>query len=271
MKLNIKTKNSIIFANSLAYYLLSYFAIFTIQQFTTGLTSVAFDIPVSLFNNRIGFNVKPDAWTFDSVKVIFSSANLVLFLLSITFLVIYLKALEFDGMLRLFFLWGFVQSISTLIGSAIIGAFSFEGFGIVMSYLYLQDTAKMIILFFGIFLLLAIGMMMVKPILFSANIYFQSLIPEVRPTFRMVQFVLPFLIGNTVILAFKYPTSLYETLILFIPVFVLFPLFWGIKTYPTFYFEEMPKKIILNYRVLILTILFIIILRFVFGRGINLG
>ena len=89
-----------IILNSTAFNLLSYLAVYMLFQFTTIIASRLFDIPTTLYYNKIGFNVIPEAWTFDAVKVIYSSGNIVLFLFSITFLVVIIKALEFNGLLR---------------------------------------------------------------------------------------------------------------------------------------------------------------------------
>ena len=213
----------------------------------------------------------PDSWTFDAVKVIYSSGNIILFLVSITFLVVIIKAMEFNGLLRLFFIWGFIHSISMLFGSFIIGAFNFEGFGIVLSYLYLADTAKMLLLFFGLLILIAIGMGMVKAFLFSANIYFQFLTPKMRPAFRRDQFIIPFIVSTLFLQLIKYPLSFYETLILFIPFFMLMPLYWGIDRYPVFYFEEVEKIIRISKRLVVVTIVAFALYRIVLGIGINIG
>ncbi len=266
-----KSESLSIIINSTAFYLLSYLLVYMLFQITTSIVSTAFDIPNTLFYNRIEFNVRPEVWTFDSVKVVFSSGYVLLFLISISFLVVIIKALELNGMLRLFFLWGFIHSISILFGSFIMGAFNFEGFGIVLSYLYLVDTAKMLLLFAGFLLLIAIGMAMVKPLLFSANIYYNYLSPEMRPKFRRDQFVLPFVNSTIILVLLKYPTSLYETLMLLIPFFIFMPLFWGIGRFPVFYFEETEKSIKLNYRLVILTLGIIILYRVVLGLGINIG
>lgn len=266
-----KRKSLNIIINSTAFYLLSYLVIFIIFQLTTVIASNIFDIPTTLFYNKIGFNVIPEAWTFDAVKVIYSSGNIVLFLISISFLVIIIKALEFNGLLRLFFLWGFIHSVSMLFGSFIIGAFNFDGFGIVLSYIYLADTAKMLLLFSGLLILIAIGMGMVKVFLFSANIYFNFLSPKMRPAFRRDQFIIPFVISTLILLGIKYPLSLYETLLLFIPLFILIPLFWGIGRYPVFYFEETEKTIQISTKLIVITLVAYILYRVILGIGINLG
>jgi len=270
--MDIKKRDSLtIIVNSTAFNLLAYFTVFILFQLATIVASNAYDIPNTLYYNRIAFNVKPDAWTFDSVKVIYSAGNILLFLLSVSFLVVIVKALEYNGLLRLYFIWGFIHSISMLFGSFVIGAFNFEGFGIVMSYLYLADTAKMLILFIGLIILLAIGMGMVKIFLFSANSYFNFLSPKMRSAFRRDQFLIPFLISTTILLIVKYPISIYENLILFMPLFTLMPLYWGINRYPVFYFEETPKSITISYRLVFITLGTVILCRAVLGLGINIG
>jgi hypothetical protein len=242
-----------------------------IYQLTTITASRLFDIPNTLYYNKIGFNIRPEAWTVDAVKVIYTSGNIVLFLVSVIFLVIIIKALEFNGMLRLFFLWGFIHSISMLFGSFVVGAFNFDGFGIVLSYLYLADTAKMLILFIGLLILIGIGMAMVKVFLFSANTYFSFLSPSMSSAFRRDQFILPFLFSTILLMALKFPLSLYETLILIIPSFILLPLFWGIGKYPVFYFEETDKTIKINYYLVFLTVSILVLYRIILGIGINIG
>ncbi len=270
MKTNTR-ESLIIIINSTAYYLLSYLAIYLLFQLTTVMASNIFDIPNTLYYNEIGFNARPDSWTFDAVKVIYSAGNIILFLISVSFLVITIKALEYNGLLRIFFLWGFIQSTSMLLGSFILGAFNFEGFGIVLSYLYLADTAKMLLLFTGLLLLLGIGMGMIKPMLFTANCYYNFLSPEMRPSFRMNQFIWPWIISTFILLAIKFPLSLYENMMLIIPVFMLLPLFWGIERYPVFYFEENEKSISLNKRMVIVAAAAYVLYRFILGFGINIG
>jgi len=260
-----------IIINSTAFYLLSYLFIFILTQFATIVASRIFDIPNTFFYNKIGFNIKPETWTFDSVKVIYSSGNAFLVLVSISFLVIVVKTLELNGLLKMFFLWGFIHSISIFLGSFIIGAFTFDGFGIVLSYLYLTDTIKMLLLFAGIILLIAIGMLMFKPILFSANIYYNCLSPDMIRKFRRDQFIFPFLISTLFLQAVKFPLSVYDSLMLLIPFFVLLPLFWSTDRQPAYYFEENKKNITVSVSLVLLTIFLYVAYRVIFARGIYLG
>jgi hypothetical protein len=264
-----KRESFSIIANSTAFYLLSYLSIYLLFQLSTIAAAKIFDIPTTLFYNRVDYYGGIGVWTFDSVKIVYGSGNVMLFLLSILFLVITIKAMEYDGLLRQFFLWGFINSMSMLVGAFIIGAFNYEGLGVVLSYLYLADTAKMLILFIGIILLLGIGMAMVKPMLFTANMYYKFLSPEMRMTFRFNQFVIPYLIATTLIFFLRYPLSFYETLLLIIPLFMLFPLFIDAGVLPTYFFEETDKPIHISIKLIIVTLIFVVLFRVLLGIGIK--
>lgn len=266
-----KRDSFIIIINSTAFYLLSYLVVFLLFQLTTILASNIFDIPNTLYYNKIGFNTRPEVWTADSVKVIYSSGNILLFFLSIFFLVVIIKALEFNGLLRMFFIWGFIHSTSMLFGSFIMGAFNFDGFGIFLSYLYLPDTAKMILLFLGLIIVFGIGRAMEKPLLFSSNIYLNFLTPKMFPAFRRDQFILPAVISTLFLFLIKYPLSLYQTLMLFVPLIMLLPLCFGMGYFPDFYFDETNKTAQINFKAVIATLGIYFLYRLVLGIGINIG
>lgn len=266
-----KRDNLVITVNSTAAFLLSYFFIQILFQLATISASAIFDIPTTLFHNKIMFNVNPEAWTFDSVKVIFSAGNALLTILLIFFLVIFIKAVEMNGVLKLFFMWGFIHCLTMLVGSAVIGAFNFDGFGIVMAYLYLQDTAKMIILFSGLTLIMGVAILMVRPMLFTANIYYNMIHEDKRLLFCRFQFLYPYLVSVLIIGALRFPLSLYEWLMLSMPLFFLLHIFWSNGRYPDFYFEEQPVRIRLAPFMVIITITVLVAGRIFLGKGINFG
>jgi hypothetical protein len=271
MKLAINEKLRITI-NSTAYYLLSYFFIAVLFQLAESLVSLyLFDIPSSFDRNSADYLVKPEAWSFDSVKVIFTSGEVLSLVIGLLCLIVYLKALELDGLLRLFFLWGFVHSMNMFLGSIMLGAFIFEGFGFVLSWMYLQDTAKMIILFISLFMMLAVGSVMTRPFLYSANTYYNSLSSEIRPSFRKYQFFIPYIAGSVIILLLRFPLSLYELLLTLTPVLIILPLWWGIGRFPPFYFEEHPKTIEIHWRLVIIAIIAILLYLIVMGYGIRIG
>lgn len=258
--------------NSTAYYLLSYFFVAILFQLTESLVSLyLFEIPSSFDRNSADYLTKPESWSFDSVKVIFTSGVVLSLVIGLLCLIVYLKAIELDGLLRLFFLWGFVHGINMCLGSVMLGAFIFEGFGYVLSWMYLQDTVKMIILFFSLFMILAIGSLMTKPFLYSANTYYNTLSAEMRPKFRKYQFILPFLAGTLILIGLRFPLSLYELLLLITPVLFILPLWWGISRFPPYFFEEHPKTIDIHWRLVATALVVIVLYRIIMGFGIRIG
>ncbi|HPT13276.1 MAG TPA: hypothetical protein PK796_00705 [Bacteroidales bacterium] len=258
--------------NSTAYYLISYFIIAFLFQLTESLIgNFLFDIPSVFDRNSADYIIKPESWSFDSVKIIFSSGVLLSVLFGVLCLIVYLKALELDGLLRMFFLWGFVHSMNFFLGSVMLGAVIFEGFGYVLAWMYLQDTAKMIILFISLFMMLATGSLMTKPFLYSANTYYNSLSSEKRPEFRKYQFFLPYILGTIILVLLRFPLSLYELLLLLTPILIILPLWWGISKFPPYFFEEQDKSINIHWRPIITALLMILLYRVVMGFGIRIG
>jgi hypothetical protein len=246
-KISIKGSSSIVI-NSTAYFILSYIIIYFLQQLLTALTALHFDIDSVIHFNNIDFLVRGDDWTFDSVKIVFSVSVVFSLISALVCLIIYLRTIEFDGLLRLLFLWGFLHSINNVIGGILIGAFIGEGPGYVLAYIYMTDTSKLFLALFGIFFLLGIGSAMVRPMLLTANSYFNNQKPEVRFSFIRSQFIYPFLVGNIILIIAKIPMDTFEVLLIAPFLILLIPLFFLSSSFPEFYFDENPKKAILNWR-----------------------
>jgi len=266
----IQTSSSIVI-NSTAYFILSYLLIYFLQQLTTALVALHFDIKTSIHINYIDFLIRSDSWTFDSVKVIYSVSVVFSLIISIICLIIYIRTIEFDGLLRLFFLWGFIHSINSFIGGILVGALSGEGPGYVLSYVYMSDTAKLFIALLGIFSLLGVGASMVKPMLFSGNSYYNTQQPGVRLRFITQQFYLPFLFGNTILSIARFPVRGYELMLIGSSVLLLLPLFFMASTFTEFYFDENPKEISVNWRIVFVTLLALVVMRFGLQYGLRIS
>jgi len=247
-------KSSCIVVNSTAYFILSYLVIYFLQELATALTALHFDISSVIHLNTIDFLVRGDDWTFDSVKIVFSVSVVFSLISALVCLIIYLRTIEFDGLLRLFFLWGFLHSINNVIGGILIGAFIGEGPGYVLAYVYMTDTAKLFLALFGIFFLLGIGSAMVRPMLMTANSYFNNQGPDARFSFINQQFFLPFIIGNAILVIAKLPMQTFEVLLIAPFVLLLLPLLFLSGSFPEFYFDEYPKKTVLDWRLLFVSI-----------------
>jgi hypothetical protein len=264
-------ESSSIVVNSTAYFILSYIIIYFFQQLLTALTALHFDIDSVIHFNNIDFLVRGDDWTFDSVKVVFSVSVVFSLISALVCLIIYLRTIEFDGLLRLLFLWGFLHSINNVIGGILIGAFIGEGPGYVLAYIYMTDTSKLFLALFGIFFLLGIGSAMVRPMLFTANSYYNSQKPDGRFAFIGKQFILPFFIGSGILVLAKLPMQSFEALLMAPFLILLLPLLFLSKSFPEFYFDENIKKTSVNWKFLILTIGLFVLMAIGLREGLRIS
>jgi hypothetical protein len=264
-------KRATVILHSTAYYLSSYIFALLVYQFLTALTARFFNIVPIIHFNKVEFIVNARLWTYDSVKMIFISGCVSALIFGLCCLVIYIKAISMEGLLKLFFLWGFIHGLNIFVGSFVIGAFIYEGMGYVYAWMYLQETEKMFLLFAGLILLLGSGTIMIKSMLLAANSYYNSSRPEDRLQFKLDQYLFPYLIGTAILLALRFPVSIYEALLLVTPIFMILPLFIGFYRFTIFFFDENERSNRLRISILIFAIVLMAAYRVVFGFGIRLN
>lgn len=269
-KISVRESSSIV-VNSTAYFILSYIVIYFLQQLFTALTALHFGIDSVIHFNYIDFLIRGDDWTFDSVKIVYSVSVVFSLISALVCLIIYLRTIEYDGLLRLFFLWGFLHSINNVIGGILIGAFIGEGPGYVLAYIYMTDTSKLFLALFGIFFLLGIGSAMVRPMLLTANSYYNNQRQEMRFTFIRRQFLMPFIIGNAILVAAKLPMETFEALLLAPFIILLLPLLFLSNSFPEFYFDENPKKRTIHWKLIIITLMLLLIVIIGLYKGLRLS
>lgn len=270
MKLKAEQKWVNIMINSVSTNLIAFILLFVIHRMTTAIIALIYHIPTVIFTNRTVFIATPELWTFDSIKMIFSTGIIALIVWSILLMVFFLRTIEYNGLIRTFMIWGFVLGISYTFGSVILGAFLYEGTGYIFAWLYLTETTKMLLLFGGILILLIIGTLMSRSMLFTANSYFNYLSPVIRTTFIKWQFIYPYLISVAILLLVRIPLTLYESLLLLTPIFTLIPLYWAIERHSVYYFEEGHKPHNINYFLVAVAIGMLIIFVTIFSIGVRL-
>jgi hypothetical protein len=263
--------STIIILHSTAFYVLSYMVILMIFQAVTVTSAQFFDIPSIVHYNRMDFLVTTQAWTFDSIKMIFSSGCITALLIGLICLVIFVKAMSLEGLLKLLFFWGFVHGLNMFVGSVVLGAFLYEGMGYVYAWMYLTDTTKMLLLFVGLIILIGAGVLMIRPMLLTANTYYNSSKAEERMAFKRNQFFYPYLISTVILIIIRFPLSLYELLLIVTPGFILLPLFSQMHKFTIFFFGENEKSIKLNIKIVLIAICLLVFFRIVFGFGIRIG
>lgn len=240
--------------NSTLYYLVSYLFVFLLHQAATVLASMLFGFHLQIDYSRIIFLVSRYDWFFDSVKIIFSAGPLINLILAVFMIVVAYRYKEFTGSLKLFFIWGFVHSISVFLGSAYAGALLSEGFGHVLIWMFMPDTGKLIITLLAMFSLVALGLAITRMFLLSANTYFNLLKPEQRLAFIIAQVIIPFLAGTIFIVAIRLPMNYYELARVLTPLIIVLSVSLNSFGVPVLYFDEDVRSIKINGNLLVAAI-----------------
>lgn len=268
----LQKRLAIITFNSTALYLLSYLGFFLLTQVITVITASFFKYPVIVHYYEIYFNISPDAWYHDSVKTIFASGPLVNFAVGITFLIIFSNIREETGSFKLFFLWGFLHAVNMLFGAMLVGTLFEAGVGYVISWMYIMDTGKVLYSIISIFLLVLAGLLTTKQFLISGNTYYNEMNKSNRTPFIISQVLLPYIIGNTILIILRQPRFIfYDSFISFTMIVCILPVLFTYRSYNQLYFEEEEKKPRISWLILLVLAGVMLFFRGVLGIGIRLG
>lgn len=268
----LQKRLAIITFNSTALYLLSYLGFFLLTQVITVITASFFKYPVIVHYYEIYFNISPDAWYHDSVKTIFASGPLVNFAVGITFLIIFSNIREGSGSFKLFFLWGFLHAVNMLFGAMLVGTLFEAGVGYVISWMYIMDTGKVLYSIISIFLLVLAGLLTTKQFLISGNTYYNEMNKSNRTPFIISQVLLPYIIGNTILIILRQPRFIfYDSFISFTMIVCILPVLFTYRSYNQLYFEEEEKKPRISWLILLVLAGVMLFFRGVLGIGIRIG
>jgi hypothetical protein len=261
----------IILINSTALFLLAYFLIYLVTQFSVMIAAITFNIDTVLYYYEIDFLIRGSEWVPDAVKVVYTTGPFVSLILGILAIIVYVKLEEETWVSRLFILWLFCHAFIHFFGELLMGNLLGQGFGYVVMYLIFQDTPKMVLTLVDFMIILFSGLALGRIFLFTGNIYLNQLDKSNRMPFVYSQFLLPFLIGTGIILLIKLPeiTSL-EICVDFSMLILLLPVIFRARTSHDLFFEE-DKKIIKPFWILLIaTIIVSVLFRIILGTGIRL-
>lgn len=270
----------VISVNSLVLFLLSYMVIYLLSQLITVWVASTFDYKTILYYYKIYYDIDSHAWNADSVKILYSIMPLNGILLGTIFIILYSTFRNEPGNFKLFFLWGFVHGMVMFFGALLMGTLLNKDFGWVIAYMYYRDTGKMIFSIISIFALIAIGGIIAKSFLISGNTYFNFIDRKNRKFMLSGQVIFPVITGTIVLALLKIPNEFYygtvdemyyEFLKLSTLAILVIPLILAFRTYDEIYFDEEPRKIFLNWKVLIITVVVLLAFRYGLVSGITFG
>ena len=234
----------VILLNSTSIFVAGYLSFFLVSQVSTMIAGSFYDYPSVLYYDQVYFQVSAERWYQDSVKTVFSAGPVISIVLGITFIILFNRLKEERKMIRLFLLWGFIHSIAILFGGLIIGNFIDSGIGHAIAWSYINDTGKVLLSVFSLFVIGLTGFLSAKAFVFTANSYFNTIDVHNRNSFLFVQVLLPFLLGSLIIFLVRKPAvMIYETLSLLTIVFAIIPLAGKVYNLPEMFFDEEEKGI----------------------------
>ena len=270
-KLSIKNFWSIV-VNSTATFVLAYLFVFYINFFLKISMAAVFGYPVNFNYNKIGYFIQKYEWTHDSVRLIYGSGPILLFVLAILSLVLYASMSNEEGRIKIFFIWFTLHAFNFVFSGLMIGNIFTHGVGHVFNWMYLSDTTKMIVALVGFFGLLMSAILVTKPIASSAVSYFNGLDETNIPFFITSQIIVPFIIGSGLILLYFAPLVSFQEKYSWIVLGVLLIIVSGrINAMEPVNYDIEEKSPGISWVVLIFTIVVALAIRFGLSTPISIG
>lgn len=246
---SLKTKLSrsnfwIIVVNSTASFVVAYLIVFYVNMLTTILSAGMFDFNLSFNYSQVYYQIQDYKWTHDSVKLIFGSGSIMVFILGVLSLVGFFGLIEESSRLKTLFLWITLISFNQTFGNLMIGNLFKTGVGHVFNWMYFSDTAKMVVALMGFFGLVVTAFIMRKPVGISANTYFNKIGSKNFPFFIMAQLILPFIFGYGLILAYFSQQLVFQEKYAWVSLgIMLLFIFISLSKSEDMYFDEEDKNI----------------------------
>jgi hypothetical protein len=258
--------------NSLGFFLLSYLFVYFLHQIVTCVTATFFHIPSLFRYNNLLFYADSSSWTFTSVKTIFLSGPIVALFVGIFFLIIAHRFHTYDGLLRLFFLWGAIHAFNLFYGAMIVGTFTGNGIGYALNWMFLMDTGKLLVVILALTCSLVTGVMLTRMILFTANSYFPALPIHQKRGYLRAQLLYPFLSGSLLLYFVKSPVNTNDLLLPATLMLFIIPMFLRQTHFPTLNFDnETSHTININPILMVCTLAGVILYRTTLAHGIYFG
>lgn len=257
--------------HSLAMFMLSWLLLFLLQNLVITLLAMSLDIPVLINFYKTFFLIPPTQWNADAVKVLFVSPQVISFVYAVACFVVVYNVNRFTGILKLFFIWGFVHGWVTCFGGMLIGMLTNSGFGYAADWMYLFDTMKLVLSMASLAMLVAGGFLISHSWQMSSNIYFGEINEDQFPRFLFFEVSVVAFVGTLLLVLLRIPAPLGIQLILPSLIVMLLPVMLKGEGFSDLQFDDKPRAFKLNRLLLMITAFVIIVVRIIFGIGVRFG
>jgi hypothetical protein len=264
--------------NSTVVYLFIYFLVLLLYQAATVIASITFNIHLICFYNRIFFMTsgKSTVWNQDSILTVFSSAPAVMIYFCAICIVIFITKYNKESRYKLLFVWGYTLILNRIISVFAIGLiFTLWGSNLIVDWLYFDTSAKIIFCAFSIIILLLVGKFSAKSFLYTAETPLLVKTDAKKLAFLISQALVPAIIGNIILFILLLPYINFlevavalSSVLMIIPVFFNYKKFKVIEAISILGNDIRDKQYNINKDNILILIVFYIIYRLVFIKGI---
>lgn len=184
------------FANNVVLFTLTFFVAFLVFNSAIIFTSKMIGLEVKLDNYTIPINAA--SGNFSHVFLIFLSGPIALVVLGVFFYTLFLRFKKKRGILKILFLWGYLNAFNMLLANIVIGLLTESGIGEIAWRLHFSDFFKIFLIFISLIIVVLIGNSNSK--YFYTTSFSRSFIEtrRKRVMFLILAVTLPFLIGISV-------------------------------------------------------------------------
>ena len=280
IKSNPELKSRFVFTyfNSTLAFFTTFILIYFLNQVLTSLICSAYSIPIVLYYFDIIYQVGPysSLWNRFNIIIIYGSAPFFSLLLSVIFYQLYKISKNKFKYLRIYFLWGMINSFNFFFGAYIVGAITRSGFIYFTEWIffsYVFDIEEIIFMVSSLIALVSIGYFSSDFFLSSADnkelISFKN-----KPFYKFTQIFLPWLSGIILLLLFNLPNiTVYNLLTYASLLLMVVPAMIDYNNYKTqqiIIVKSKQKYAFLKWN-LIVSVIVIILIRFLLNNGIWLS
>jgi hypothetical protein len=261
----------IILFNSLFHYLIANALIFMLSSVSTAVMASRFGISTLVCKDQIEFLTGSCNWNQESVLSVFGTAPLMSFLTALGLIILYGYPAIGYGSLRILLAWMIILCMTNFFGGMIVGALMNRGMGYLFMYLFIMDTGRIVITLLCMMILFVFSQVFSRVFLFTANVYHNELKGREKLNFGILQFLIPFILGNMIIGLWEFPSfNLHNTCLRISSLLILIPFLIRCHSTPDLYFDENPRLLSLAISPACIALLLLLISRFVLGEGIIL-
>lgn len=257
--------------HSLAMFFLSWMTLFYLKNGVTLILASSLSIPVEFSFYKPTYLIPSTLWNPDMVKLLFISPQLVALVFAIACFVVVFNVNRYVGLLKIFFIWGFVHGWAQCFGGMLVGMLTNTGFGFAADWMYLFDTMKLVLSLMSLFMLFAGGFLISHSWQMSINIYYNEVMEDMFPRFLFFQVTLVALVGVLVLILLRMPAPAGLQYVVPMLVVMLLPVSLKGNGFSDLQFDGLDRSFRLQFWLVVFAALALVVTRLVFGFGLRFG